>query len=110
MVLLDVETVELTLKRVMRDRIVRLGVRSWGNGTRLEGEVFSGTASRLCERSTSLVVGNVTLARVREVGKNGGNATGGGSLAGRDGDQKLDEMVVDTATSRLDHENIFTTN
>jgi len=61
----------------------------------------------LGERSASLVVGNVALSRVREEREDGGDALGRGSLAGRDGDEKLHQVVVDLAAAGLDDEDVL---
>lgn len=64
---------------------------------------------RFDQRGASFVVGNVALARVREQRQNRGNSPGGGGLAGRDGDQEFDEMVVDFPTTGLDNVDVLST-
>lgn len=49
------------------------------------------------DRSTALVF--LILARIGEVGNNGRNAAGGGSLASIDHDQEFHESVVDVVGS-----------
>lgn len=47
------------------------------------------------------------MAGVGEVREDGGDTSGGGRLTGGDGDQELDNAVVDVSAARLDHENVF---
>jgi hypothetical protein len=65
---------------------------TWGGRGALEGVAAIRGASRgtsLDERSTSLVVWNVTLAGVREERENGGDSSCGGGLAGGNGNEEL---------------------
>ena len=52
---------------------------------------------RLVQRSAGLVVGQVGLPRVGEQGKNGGDSARRTSLAGRDHDAKVHEVIVEPA-------------
>ena len=61
----------------------------------------------LGERSASLVVRDVALSRVREQREDGGDALGRGGFAGRDGDEKLHQVVVDLAAAGLNDEDIL---
>jgi hypothetical protein len=59
------------------------------------------------ERSASLVVRNVALSRVGEEREDSSDALGRGSFAGRDGDEKLHQVVVDLAAAGLDDEDVL---
>ena len=59
------------------------------------------------QRSAGLVVRDVALAGVREQRKNGGDLSGRSSLAGGDGDEELDQVVIDTPSARLKNVDIL---
>jgi hypothetical protein len=59
------------------------------------------------KRCAALVVGNIALPRVREEGEHGGDTLSRSSAAGRDGDQKLHQVVVHLAAARLDDKDIL---
>jgi hypothetical protein len=83
--------------------------RHGGCGSAVEGVVAIAVhlGRSLGERSASLVVRNVALSRVGEKRKDGGDALGRGSFAGRDGDEQLHQVVIDLAAAGLDDEDIL---
>ena len=54
-----------------------------------------------------LAVWQVGLSRVREDRQHGGDLFGRGSFAGRDHDEKLDEVIIDMAAAGLDNVDIL---
>lgn len=67
-------------------------------------------SGRFGQGSSGLVVWDIALAGVREQWEDGGHSSGGCRLAGRDGNKKLQEEIIDLSTTGLNNIHIFPAN
>jgi len=65
---------------------------------------FRGSFRQGC---SDLIIGQVGLSRIGEQRKDSSDSLCGSSLAGRDHNAEINEIVIDLTTSRLDDVDIF---
>lgn len=112
LLLAALSTFNLQLAELAGKSIVREGgvdARGGGSRARLKGVGIRADTGGFGEGSADLVVGNIRLARVGEEGHHGRNLLCGSRLAGRDGNEQLNEVVVDVAGATLDDKDILST-
>jgi hypothetical protein len=87
------------------------GIRSWSSRSAFEAIIALVDVRRsFGERGADLVVWKIRLSRVWKQRKHSSDTLRRSSLACRDHDAKINEVIVDLSTARLDDVDIFSTN